>query len=185
MKYPKMRPVNVFPVIQSGKRMICLKDASGLAENTIFIPQEAFLIVSMLNGQNSVRDIQAAYMSRFGNLLYTERIQKVIDYLDTNLFLEGERFEAHKQKLMVAFKQAATRPFVHQNDTPQNQPAPMSKASLPPTTAIQTGQGRCFRKFPLKASKVSCSPILITGGEARVMHGATGSWKPLRTWIPL
>ena len=122
MKYPKMRPVNVFPVIHSGKRMVCLKDTAGLTANTIFIPEEAFLIVSMLNGQNSVRDIQAAYMSRFGKLLYTERIQEVIDYLDTNLFLEGERFEAHQQELMMAFKEAATRPLVHQGDTPQDEP---------------------------------------------------------------
>jgi hypothetical protein len=61
-------------------------------------------------------------MRRFGDLLFSDRIENVIDSLDRNLFLEGERFEAHQQKLMTEFKQAATRPFLHQSDAPQREP---------------------------------------------------------------
>ncbi len=122
MKYPKIRPVNAFPVMYSGKRMICLKDTTGLAENTVVIPEQVFFIASMLNGENAVRDIQAAYIRRFGDLVFSERIQEVIDDLDRNLLLEGERFEAHVQKLMTEFKRAASRPFPHKGDTPQYEP---------------------------------------------------------------
>ena len=87
MKYPKLRPVSAFPVMYSDKEMICLKDASGLAENTVLVPKHVLFIVSMLNGENSVQDIQAAYMRTFGNMLFSDHIQKIIDDLDKNLFL--------------------------------------------------------------------------------------------------
>ena len=98
MEFPKMRPVNAFPVSYSGNEMVCLQDTTGLAENTVVIPENIFFIVSMLDGENSVQDIQAAYMRRFGDLLFSERIEEVIDELDKNFFMEGERFEAHKEK---------------------------------------------------------------------------------------
>jgi len=127
MKYPKLRPVTAFPVMYSGKEMICFKDLSGLGDNTILVPKPVFLIISMLDGKNSVRDIQAAYMRRFGNMLFSDHIQKIIDDLDKNLFLEGERFEAYQQRLITEFKEAATRPFLSLGDGRDREPARVKK----------------------------------------------------------
>ena len=127
MKYPKIRPVNAFPVMYSGKEMICLKDASGFTASTILVPKAVFLIISMLDGKNSVRDIQAAYMRKFGNMLFSDHIQKIIDDLDKNLFLEGERFEAYQQRLITEFKDAETRPFLRQGNGPDREPARLKK----------------------------------------------------------
>ncbi len=122
-----MRPVHAFPVMYSGKEMICLKDASGFTASTILVPKAALLIVSMLDGKNSVRDIQVAYMRKFGNMLFSDHIQKIIDDLDTNLFLEGERFEKYQQRLITEFKEAATRPFLHQGDGLDREAARLKK----------------------------------------------------------
>jgi AmmeMemoRadiSam system protein B len=127
MKYPKIRPVNAFPVLYSGKEMICLKDASGLAENTVLVPKHVLFILSMLNGENTVRDIQAAYMRTFGNILFSDHIEKIIDDLDNNLFLEGERFAAHQQRLIAEFRKAETRPFLHLGDGPLREPARLKR----------------------------------------------------------
>jgi AmmeMemoRadiSam system protein B len=86
-----------------------------------------FLIISMLDGKNSVRDIQAAYMRKFGNMLFSDHIQKIIDDLDKNLFLEGVRFEAYQQRLITEFKEAETRPFLHQGNGPDREPARLKK----------------------------------------------------------
>jgi AmmeMemoRadiSam system protein B len=109
-----MRPLSAFPVVHAGKEMICLRDTTGLAENTILVPRNIFFIISMLTGENSVGDIQAAYMRTFGDMLFSDRIEKIIEYLDRNLFLEGERFEAHQRMLFAEFAKAETRPFLHQ-----------------------------------------------------------------------
>ena len=121
-KYPKLRSVSAFPVTYSGEEMICLKDASGLAENTIVVPKPAFFIMSLLNGENCVTDIQTAYMRRFGDMLFSDHIQKFIDDLDKNLFLEGERFEGYHQSLKAEFKNAATRPFLHLGEGLDSEP---------------------------------------------------------------
>ncbi len=123
MKYPKLRPVTAFPIMYSGKEMICFKDLSGLVDNTILVPKPVFLIISMLNGENSIRDIQATYMRRFGDMLFSDHIQKIIDDLDKNLFLEGERFEAYQQRLRTEFKEAAIRASLSLGDGPRHEPA--------------------------------------------------------------
>jgi AmmeMemoRadiSam system protein B len=111
----------------SDKEMICLKDASGLAENTVLVPKHVLFIISMLNGENSVQDIQAAYMRTFGNMLFSDHIQKIIDDLDNNLFLEGERFEAYQQRLKTEFSKAETRPFLHLGDGPHREHARLKR----------------------------------------------------------
>ena len=109
MQYPKLRPVNVYPVAYEGKEMICLQDADGIADNTVVVPQNVFFLISMLNGENSIQDLQLAYMRRFGDLLFSDKIQEIIDHLDENLFLEGEHFEAEKERAENEFRKAKTR----------------------------------------------------------------------------
>ncbi|MCK4388631.1 MAG: AmmeMemoRadiSam system protein B [Desulfobacterales bacterium] len=127
MKYPKIRPVTAIPVKYSGKEMICVKDSSGLTENMIVIPRQVFFIICMLNGKNSVRDIQVAYMRTFGDMLFSDHIQKIIDDLDKNLFLEGRRFEAYRETLKTEFKKAPTRPFLHIGHEPHHGPARLKR----------------------------------------------------------
>ena len=146
-KYPKLRSVNAFPVTYSGKEMMCLRDASGLAENTIIVPMPAFFIISLLNGENSVTDIQAAYMRKFGDMLFSDHIQKIIDDLDKNLFLEGERFEGYHQRLKAEFKNAATRPCLHLGEGPDSEPVRL-KTELASYYSHPEGPGDAFTEIP-------------------------------------
>lgn len=152
MKYPKLRPVSAFPVMYSGKEMICLKDTMGLAENTVLVPKHVFFIVSMLNGENSVQDIQAAYMRTFGNMLFSDHIQKIIDDLDKNLFLEGERFEAYQQRLKTEFRKAETRPFLHPGDGSHREPARV-KRELASYYSHPDGPGDMLLEIPTGSIK--------------------------------
>jgi len=160
-----MRSVSAFPVMYSGKEMICLKDASGLAENTVLVPKHVFFIVSMLNGENSVQDIQVAYMRTFGNMLFSDHIQKVIDHLDKNLFLEGERFEAYRQRLKTEFKKAETRPFLHLGDRAHREPARL-KRELASYYSHPDGPGDRFPEIPTGRIKGIMVPHIdyIRGG---------------------
>jgi AmmeMemoRadiSam system protein B len=126
-KHPKMRAVNAFPVTYSGNKMICLQDTSGLAHNTVVIPENIFFIVSMLDGENSVQDIQTAYIRQYGDLLFSERIQGVIDELDKNFFIEGKRFETHKTALKAGFRESETRLFSHPGDMTDDEPVRLGR----------------------------------------------------------
>jgi len=107
--YPKLRNVNVFPVQMSGQTLVCLQDPQNVSESALFLTPPVYFIVSLLDGQHSILDIQTAYMRRFGEILYSEKIQEVVEQLEENLFLEGERFQEALRQAEGRFKTAPVR----------------------------------------------------------------------------
>ena len=112
MDFPKIRPVSAFPVQQSGKTWVCLQDPQNVSPGALFLPPPVYFIISHFDGQHSIVDIQAEYMRRFGDFLFTEKIEQIISQLDENLFLEGERFKERLRQKEEAFKTAPFREAV-------------------------------------------------------------------------
>jgi AmmeMemoRadiSam system protein B len=110
--YPKLRNINVFPVQSSGQTMLCLQDPQNISEKALFLPPPLYFIVSLFDGQHSILDIQAEYMRRFREFLYTEKLQEIISQLDLALFLEGERFQGALRQKEEGFKKASSREAV-------------------------------------------------------------------------
>jgi len=110
--YPKLRNINIFPVQSSGQTVLCLQDPQNLSEKAIFLSLPLYFIVSLFDGQHSILDIQAEYMRKFGEFLYTEKLQEIIGQLDVALFLEGERFQAALGQKEKEFKKASFREAV-------------------------------------------------------------------------
>ena len=107
---PKLRPVEVFPGQNQGQRVLCLRDPHRLARQILMLSPAAGAILSLMNGNNDLRDIQAALFRAFGQLVQLEKIQELIRVLDENLFLEGEHFEEQLARERAAFAAAPTRP---------------------------------------------------------------------------
>jgi AmmeMemoRadiSam system protein B len=107
--FPKLRNVNIFPVQMSGQSLICVQDPQNISEKALFLPPPLYFIISRFDGRHSVLDIQAEYMRRFGEFLFTEKIEEIIRQLDETLFLEGEKFEKALRRKEEAFKQASVR----------------------------------------------------------------------------
>ena len=112
MDCPKLRNINAFPVKDSGKTLVCLQDPRNVSEKALFLSPPLYFIVSMFDGQHSILDIQAEYMRRFGEFLYTEKLQEIVGQLDESLFLEGERFQEALRHKEEAFKKASFREAV-------------------------------------------------------------------------
>jgi AmmeMemoRadiSam system protein B len=89
--------------------MVCLQDPQNLSGKVLFLPPPLFFIVSLFDGQHSVLDIQAEYMRRFGEFLYTEKVQEIMNQLDEALLLEGERFQEALRQREEDFKKASSR----------------------------------------------------------------------------
>ncbi len=113
MEKPKLRNVNAFPVQVSGKQMICLQDPLRYSEETVFVPRDIFFIISLFDGEHSTLDIQEQYMRRFGDILFSDRVQEIIKQLDANLLLESENFERHKSLTLDEFRASSVRAAVH------------------------------------------------------------------------
>jgi AmmeMemoRadiSam system protein B len=106
---PKVRPLEAFPVQVEGKKMVGLKDPVGIAPEIVFVPPEAFFLISLMDGTNGLRDMQAAYMRKYGTLLFSDKIADLISQLDSYFLLENGHFESHLQRLRDEFKEAETR----------------------------------------------------------------------------
>lgn len=113
MNFPKLRYVESFPVRSQEENYVCLRDPLNLTDKVVFLPIPIFFAVSLFDGSHSIRDIQAAFLKQFGQLLYTEKIEEIINRLDASLFLESERFREHKSNLERAFLNSPTRPSAH------------------------------------------------------------------------
>jgi hypothetical protein len=75
----------------------------------VCLPPETAPILSLFDGQNSLLDIQAAYVRRFGTLLFREQLVEVIRSLDEHYLLESPRFAAHRMAVEEGFRRARTR----------------------------------------------------------------------------
>jgi AmmeMemoRadiSam system protein B len=93
----------------SGQTLLCLQDPLNISEKALFLPPALYFIVSLFDGQHSALDIQAEYMRRFREFLFTEKIQEIISQLEENLFLEGDRFQEAWRQKEESFKKAPMR----------------------------------------------------------------------------
>ena len=109
MDYPKLRDVNIFPVQRSGKTLICLQDPLNIGERALFLPPVLYFIVSLFDGRHSVLDIQTEYMRRFGEILYTDKINEIVGQLEETHFLEGDRFQEALRHKEEDFRRASER----------------------------------------------------------------------------
>jgi len=129
VEYPKLRNINLFPVQISGETLLCLQDPQNISEKALFLPPSLYFIVSLFDGQHSILDIQTAYMRKFGELLFSEKIQGVAAQLEENLYLEGDRFQQAWKEKEESFKKASVREAAFAGKSYEKDPEPL-KARL-------------------------------------------------------
>jgi AmmeMemoRadiSam system protein B len=137
---PKVRPLEAFPVQVEGKEMFGLKDPVGISPQIVFVPPEAFFLISLMDGTNGLRDMQAAYMRKYGTLLFSDAITELIAQLDAYFLLANRHFEEHLQRLRDEFKEAETRKAAFAGTGYEADPA-MLKAQLTGYFTQQGGPG--------------------------------------------
>jgi AmmeMemoRadiSam system protein B len=98
------------PVRQGGTVYIVLQDQEGLSRDTLVLSQQAYFLVTLMDGSNSLVDIQAACMRQFGQMLFREDLEDLIRKLDANLFLENDRSRAHREQIIAEFRSQPRRP---------------------------------------------------------------------------
>ncbi|MFP3870059.1 MAG: AmmeMemoRadiSam system protein B [Syntrophobacteria bacterium] len=112
---PKLRTLlEAIPIRRHGGDLhIALRDLEGLNPETLVLNTQAYFLVTLMNGSNSVVDIQAAYMRKFGHVLYREKLESLIQHLDVYLLLENERSRSRRQQLIDEFRSQPFRPAFH------------------------------------------------------------------------
>ena len=109
MENPKVRWVEIIPFVQEGKELIVLRDTEGITENTLVVSREIAFMISLMDGSRTVREIQVDFMRAAGELVYIEKIQELIDTMDSHLLLLNENYRNHYTKLREAYEKSPVR----------------------------------------------------------------------------
>jgi AmmeMemoRadiSam system protein B len=107
---PKIRAVEAFPVRQQDQTYVVLRDPTGVAPEPIMIGIGAYFLVTLLDGNNTLLDLQEAFTRRFGDILPSEQLQQLIDGLDHAYFLESPASDQRVRQIREQFAQNPQRP---------------------------------------------------------------------------
>jgi AmmeMemoRadiSam system protein B len=111
---PKIRSrLQAIPFRRETDVHIALQDLEGVSPDTLVLTPQAFFIVSLMDGSNTIADIQAAFMRKFGSILFRESIEGLIEELDARFFLENERGRAYREKVIAEFRNQPRRSPSH------------------------------------------------------------------------
>ncbi len=125
-EHPCIRPVEAFPVQQEGRTLVCLRDPQRFSEPLVVSPT-VYFILSHFDGRHSLVDIQAAYSRKFGDLLFSEDLKKMIDLLEHHYYLHGERFLAHEEKIIDEFRRLPARYPAHAGAVYKEEPLELQR----------------------------------------------------------
>ncbi len=106
---PKLRAIEVVPFTYQGQQRLLLRDPFGYTEGAFMLPASLAPILSLMDGSNTLRDIQAAASRLYGRLVMLEEVNQLVASLDESLFLDNERFQALRQRLEEEFRSSPVR----------------------------------------------------------------------------
>ncbi len=111
MKLPPLRMIDIIPIEHEGEPRFCLYDPGNFVDDQLILSPPAVFIVSMLDGENGVEDIQRAFLTQSGGAaLAAEQILEIVGHLDRIGFLQTERFDDVLVRVREEFQRADTRP---------------------------------------------------------------------------
>lgn len=107
---PRIRPLEAFPTNQDGRSYFILRDPYHYSDSVLTLTPGAALIVQLMDGSNTVLDIQTTLTRSGGQIFPSSKIEEILKVLDECFFLDNERFLTHKRRLEDDFARNAVRP---------------------------------------------------------------------------
>ena len=105
---PKLRAIDIVPVQLNGRPHLLLRDPLQLTDKMLVVSVQAGLLLALLDGTRTLREIQVDLMRLTGELVMSDQIEGLLRQLDECLFLENERF---REALVAAVESYRKSPF--------------------------------------------------------------------------
>jgi AmmeMemoRadiSam system protein B len=112
-RLPRLRRLDIVPIQRGGETLFGLRDPSGLAESMMAVSAGALLIVQMLDGEHTMRQLQTALAQRTGQFVPSTQIEQMIRQLDEHLLLETARFQEFREQRAQEYRAAGVRVCTH------------------------------------------------------------------------
>lgn len=113
-EHPRLRyGLEATPVEREGQRLFLLSDRLGYQEEALVLSPAVLRLVAEMNGENTLRDLQALFMKMTGGLIHTEELQRIVGMLDEQLYLENARFRSFLDAEIRRFQDDPVRHMRH------------------------------------------------------------------------
>src|SRR4051812_21072522 len=109
---PRLRPVEVFPIEDRGRRSTVLRDPADQSLQPLVLSDGAVQILMLLDGRRTIGDIGAALRLR-GASVSQAQLTSFLSRLDEGGYLEGPRAMYRFEQRRAAFLALPDRPAVH------------------------------------------------------------------------
>lgn len=169
---PKLRyGLELLPAEHEGKPLFMLRDGLGYRNDALIVSPALVRLLEAMNGDNSIRDIQAAHLRRTGELLHMEELLKIVQVLDEHLFLENRRFREFLSQELLRFDNDPIRPMQHAGQSYSQDPIRLTE-ELEQLFSSETGGPGAPRKGsnPRKLFGLVAPHIDIRAGGACFAH---------------
>ena len=103
-----------FPVQHQGQQLVLIRDHLGLVEEGKAVGLPLYQIMTLLNGNTTVRDLQMELIRQGGGVLVgVDEINNLLAHLDESFILDSERFKNAKERIIADFTSQSIRPCSH------------------------------------------------------------------------
>lgn len=109
---PRLRPIEVIPFQEAGRRSFWLRDPSDPGIQPIAVSDGAIQVLSLLDGQRTIGELAAAVALRGGTISQSQ-LTSFLKRLDEAGFLEGLRATHRYEQRRAEFAALPLRPAVH------------------------------------------------------------------------
>lgn len=109
---PRIRQLELVPLEGGQEQSYALRDPHGFA-GTAALPMGAAMLVTLMNGERTLGELQTEFAERVGQQISLSEVEAVVQQLDERMFLDNEKFAAHKTAITTAYDELDVRPAAH------------------------------------------------------------------------
>ncbi len=99
----RVRWLDIKAATHEGRQVFVVSDPEGITDRALVVSREVLLLLSLMDGSRSVRDIQEEYLRMSGQLMYTDRIASIIETIDNHFMLLNQRYEDEVRRLRAEY----------------------------------------------------------------------------------
>jgi AmmeMemoRadiSam system protein B len=95
----RVRWLDIKAAAHDGRQVFVVSDPEGITDRALVVSREVLVLLSLMDGTRSVRDIQEEYLRATGQLMYADRIASIVGTMDNHFMLLNRRYEDEVQRL--------------------------------------------------------------------------------------
>ena len=112
---PRLRKdIELIPTYYKGARGVLIRDSLGLIKEPIFLKGELLGLVSLIDGESTIRDIQIELMrQKSGDFISSDEVKSLLSELDSVFILDSENYRQQKDRMISEYSLLEVREACH------------------------------------------------------------------------